>query len=467
MLLLALVRLLGVSADQLASPYDLMYESPNLATIRLLQAGGSPYDPAVYDGVRFTLTPYTPVYFLALAALPEIAGRPFLSARIVSLACIAACAFLVMLWPRRAALGLAAAGAFLLAWPVTAYATYLRMDPLALLCSALCVAALHRPTPRRVELAAVCAVLAVMTKQTSGAAAVAGAVYLLARDRRLALRFVLTGLGLGAAAAGLATLSWGEGFWFSVFVLRDSPVSLATLWEQARHQLRSPVFVLLLCAGGVSLAGALRREGADVLRRSPAAAYLLCTWAVLLLTLGKEGSSAVYFLEPMLALALWWADTLRHDVTAPRARAACLALLLACAGTELATGAGHRELYAFPPNTEADDGAYYAAVRAGLAKAGHAAPRVLNLGPPQHAYGIAEDVCMNDVSTYDQAYEQGVLDPAPLVAAIRARAYDVVVLSRLATPERAAGRPMGAAIAAVRAEYRLLWEDAVSAYFGR
>jgi hypothetical protein len=103
----------------------------------------------------------------------------------------------------------------------------------------------------------------------------------------------------------------------------------------------------------------------------------------------------------------------------------------------------------------------------GLARAGFDKPRVLNLGPPHYAYGIADDVCMNDVSTYDQAYEQGVLDPARLVQAIREHAYDVVLVTSLATPERTAGRPMEGAIEAVRATYRLLWQDDIYAYYGR
>jgi hypothetical protein len=107
------------------------------------------------------------------------------------------------------------------------------MDPLAVALSGLCLLALRRPTPRRVELAAVLAVLAVATKQTYLAAGAAGALYLLLRDRRLALRYLLVGSGAAAALAGLATLIWGQGFWFSILVLRDSPVSFATLRAQA------------------------------------------------------------------------------------------------------------------------------------------------------------------------------------------------------------------------------------------
>ncbi|MHC5210835.1 MAG: hypothetical protein ACYTG2_08970 [Planctomycetota bacterium] len=463
----AILRLVSVSADQLASPYDLMYESPNLATVRVIQAGESPYDEAVYDGVPFTLTPYTPAYFYLLAALPETDGSPFLTARIVSLAAILLCAIVLVSFARGAAIALTGAGVFLLAWPVTAYAAYLRMDPLAVACSALCLLALRRPTPRRVDGAALLAVLAVATKQTYVAAAVAGTLFLLFRDRRLALRFVLVGSGLGVALAALATLVWGEGFWFSILVLRDSPVSLSTLWEQARIQLRSPVFDLLLLTAVLTAGLAWRRHGASVLGRSPSLAYLVCASLVLLLTLGKEGSSAVYFVELALALPLWLAEAFERDLTAPRGRLVCGLLLLACVGAELATGGTHRDLYAFPPNSVEDDGAYYASVRAGFERAGHADPRVLNLGPPRHAYAVADDVCMNDVSTYDQAYEQGVLDPTPLVAAIRDQAYDVVVVTRFATPERTAGRPMEGAIAAVRDTYRLLWADDVASYYGR
>jgi hypothetical protein len=340
------------------------------------------------------------------------------------------------------------------------------MDPLAVALSGLCLLALRRPTPRRVELAAVLAVLAVATKQTYPAAGAAGALYLLLRDRRLALRYLLVGSGAAAALAGLATLIWGQGFWFSILVLRDSPVSFATLRAQAAIQLGAPVFVLALAAASVTGVLALRRHGASVLGRSPALAYLLCAAAVLLLTLGKQGSSAVYFLELALALPLWLADACAHT-PAPRWRGAFAVLLLACVGVEFATQDAHRDNFAFPTNSVEREGAYYEAVRMGLLRAGYEAPRVLNLGPPHYAYAMAEDVCMNDVSTYDQAYEQGRLDAAPLVEAIHARAYDVVFVTAFATPERTAGRPMEGAIEAVRRTYRLLWSDAVYSYYGR
>jgi hypothetical protein len=498
------VRMAGVAAPQLASPYDLRYESPNLATLRLMQAGISPYDHGVYAGPPFTLTPYTPLYFCVMRWLPEAPGRPFLVARLFSLACIAGCALVLAIHARHAAAALLAIGVFLMAWPITAYATYLRMDPLGLLLSALSVLALARPTPRRVALAAVLAVLAVATKQTFLAAGAAGMLFLALRDRRLALRYLVVGAGAAAALAMLATLLWGRGFWFSILLLRSSPVRLDIFWSQAGPQLRSPVFLALLLGAAVALVLGWRRRGAALLRMSPAPLYLLCATAVLVATLGKEGSSALYFMELAFALALLLAEEAadapgarrlaafplaaprlaafppsappaaappagasRLPARASRLQAAFLGLLLGCVGADIVLRETNRPLFAFPPNSAERDGDYYAGVRAGLRRAGFESPRVLNLGPPHYAYGIAEDVCMNDVSTYDQAYEQGALDPRTLEAAIRARDYDVVLVTSLATPERMAGRPTAAAIAAVRETYRLLWQDSVYAYYGR
>ncbi|HTE06568.1 MAG TPA: hypothetical protein VK824_10250 [Planctomycetota bacterium] len=497
--LVAVARLSVVSARQLASPYDLMYESPNLATIRAIRSGLSPYDPAVYAGVPFTLTPYTPLYFYALALLPEAPGRPFLVARLVSLTAIAACALVLACAARgaqtaagaaqrtaaragraapsgaprpgdslrTATAALVAVALFLISWPISAYAAYLRMDPMALALSALSVLALRQPTPRRVSLAAVLAVLAVACKQTYLAAGLAGTLYLLCRDRRLAWRFLAVAGGAGAALAALASLVWGRGFWFSILVLRSSPVRLDIFRSQAEPQLHAPVFVLALLGAAVALVLAWRRHGASLLGRSPAPAYLLCATAVLLATLGKEGSSALYFMELAFALPLWLIDAAPAALPAPRLRAAFLALLLACTGIDLATSADHATLHAFPPNSAEREGAWFAGVRAGLHRAGFDHPRVLNLGPPHYAYGIADDVCMNDVSTYDQAFEQGALDPRPLEQAIRARAYDVVLVSTFATPERIAGRPTGPAIEAVRATYRKLWQDDAYTFYGR
>jgi hypothetical protein len=465
--LAGLARLVDVAVGQLSSPYDLMYESPNLATIRLVDSGRSPYDPAVYAGGPFILTPYTPLYFYALAALPEVAARPFLVGRLASLLCAAICAAVLALHARRVSAALLAVGLFALSWTVATYATYLRMDLPALALSALSLLALLRPTPRRVTLAALLAVLAVATKQSYVAALVAGGLHLLLRDRRLALRFGAVAAGSIIALAMLATGLWGHGFWELILVLRTNPVTLETFRAQAQLAVASPVFDLLLLAALVSGALALRRQGLEVLRRSPVPLYLLISAAVLVGTMGKQGSSTSYFLELALALPLWLTTESVRETAPAAARGAFFVLLVACIGLDLRAGCQPGWPIGFEPNTEEIAGPYYAIVRERLRREGLPAPRLLNLGPARFGYGIADEVCMSDVSTYDQLYEQGALDPRPLEEAIRAREYDVVLVTSFATPENMAGRPLKAAIQLVRDNYRPMWSDPVGTFYRR
>ncbi len=137
-----LLRLGLVSADHLACPSDLLYESPNLATIQQLQAGRPIYSHRVYDDTPFTLTMYTPLYHTIMSWLPASVERPFLTGRIVSMTCMLAAAGLLFVEARPGRswlLPLIAVGAFFCMRPIVSNTAYLRHDPLGLLLSASAV----------------------------------------------------------------------------------------------------------------------------------------------------------------------------------------------------------------------------------------------------------------------------------------------------------------------------------------
>src|SRR6185436_19396618 len=85
LLALAGARFAVVVAGQLAWPLDLEFETLQLRTVRVIESGRNLYGAETYADLPFVFSVYTPLYHLLVAALPEVAGRPFLVGRLVAL----------------------------------------------------------------------------------------------------------------------------------------------------------------------------------------------------------------------------------------------------------------------------------------------------------------------------------------------------------------------------------------------
>ena len=466
------VRAAWISGAQLRQRTDLLLESTQLASVLVLQRGQDLYGPETWADVPFTLTMYTPLYFLVVAALPQTPGRPFLTGRLVSLACLLGAAATLFGVPRRRGawpLPLLAVACFLLLWPVTSHATYLRCDALAVFLSAAAVTLVRRRTPRAVAGAALCCVLTLATKQSYVAPSAAGLVFLLLADRGAARRFVAWGLGAGLAGLAAATAVWGEGFWFSTVGATTTPLHWPGVLVIPKLMLDQPLFAILTLLAALTAVSALRREGVGLLRRSPELTYAACSFLVAMLTLTKIGSGSNYVIEPMLAQLMWlvraFGDERLLPAPAPRA-AAFLAVVLACA-LELATTTAHRDAVTFALEDPAAGEAYHARLRAGFAAAGYVDPLLLDLGPPRHAYGITSRACLNDPFLFNLLWNTGRLGTGPLLEAIEARRFDVVLLRAAASEADALDTPYGEIARAVAARYRLRGQDAEHRYFVR
>lgn len=94
-------RFSQVSYHQLSFPFAMSFETPNLATVKVIKDGRNPYSPDVYNAMPFVLTMYTPLYHYFVAQLPIHSGNPFFYGRLVSLICVVACALLCFLVHRR------------------------------------------------------------------------------------------------------------------------------------------------------------------------------------------------------------------------------------------------------------------------------------------------------------------------------------------------------------------------------
>ena len=472
LLALAGARFAVVVAGQLAWPLDLEFETLQLRTVRVIEAGRNPYGPETYADLPFVFSVYTPLYHLLVAALPEVAGRPYLVGRLLALgAMLLVAAGFFVVDGRRTRMGAAAlaCGWFLLLWPVAGHSAYMRQEPLGLLCSAAAVLLLARGGARAAAGAALCCLLALGFKQSFLAAPLAGLLWLALARRARELRVfagVLVGLG-GLAALG-ATLLWGRGFWFCTTagtVDRWSGPLFVRAWAEMARQ---PAFVALALVAVLVAARAARR-GAAALRDSPYPAFALVALVLVLATVGKVGSHILYFFELLLALLLWLAHELGRHPPPPRPALLAGLVVLALAAHDVATSASRRAILAWPdPDNEPGLG-YAEQTRAGLVEKGFEHPVVLNLGPLRAVGSIADDFCVNDALLYDRLFRTGRVSPEPLIAAVRRGAFDLVLLAtkQPMPPLPGADDPMSRVVAAVAENYRLLGRDLVLQYYVR
>jgi hypothetical protein len=95
--LLSVGRLVTIVHYQLGVPFDLIYESPNLSTIKLIQSGKNIYSPNVYAIPPFYITIYTPLYHYLVALGPTNTLNPFLFGRLIGMIFMFGSAFVLFL----------------------------------------------------------------------------------------------------------------------------------------------------------------------------------------------------------------------------------------------------------------------------------------------------------------------------------------------------------------------------------
>jgi hypothetical protein len=461
--LVALARLAEVSAYQLAAPFDLNYETPILRTIELLRAGRDVYDPAVYDGPPYWISVYTPLFHTLVAALPPDADNPFLNGRIVGLCCMLLAASTLLLVAGRAwAFGLLTLGAYLLLPPVVAHAAFLKVDTLALSCAALgvlaCAGAARRP--RLLPLASVLCALALFSKQSFVAAALACVLQLAVVDRRRALLFACM---TAALTALLVATVWSPGFRFSILEGARAPMTWIQVRSVWREMSTQPVFLALLALAGAGLLAFLRRPSWRRLVSTPYPAYACCSTAVLLATLPKQGSASIYFLEPMLAFLLLLVAWARGSRTSPSPSGDSRAPRFAPLAAWVLVGAAVAQV-----GKDAPDALGYASREANLRTEtilrevaqtmrshGPAEPRLLNLYSSRLSYPVPGLIELSDPLTYMLLWHTGRLRTDAIVDAVRAGEYDgVVVLSALLTADLP--QPVAGVLHAVQEHYRVV-----------
>ncbi len=275
-------------------PYDLDWGEGYVLNDALRLGRGEPIyrDIQQFPMVR---SPYPPLFLALDALLIRWTGPTLLAGRLLSTFAAAASAWLAYRIARAngaAAPAAGLAGLLILGSPhVYQWAVYSRVDMLAVAFSlAALLAASGPPTRRRLGLAALLSLGALLTKQTALAAPGGIALaLLLSRPRRLGW-YLGPLLGGGAMALGLLSLAT-EGEFIRHVVLGNAanPLNLNRLIRfEAEFSLLHPL--LLAGALGLALAG-LRRW-----RPTPLAGATLAAW-VMTLSVANETSSVNYFLE--------------------------------------------------------------------------------------------------------------------------------------------------------------------------
>ncbi len=252
---------------------------------QIVARGGDPY--AAEAAGMFVSANYPPLAYV-IEALGESLG-PFTALRIANVVVMCAVAALVA-WRARATplLGAALGASFLAMFPVAAWGSGARVDPLAVAFTAFAVVTASSD-PRRASLAGLFAALAIAAKPTAAVPLAVVLAYLLWRERQVALRF-----GGSLVVASLAVLVIvlvrfnAAGLWRHLVVYNAFP-----------YDVRNPVLLVVL---GLVLIGSFV-VFAGLVADGRMRAYLIGALAVVALG-GHEGATINYLLDLAAASCL-------------------------------------------------------------------------------------------------------------------------------------------------------------------
>lgn len=459
--LLSVARWLYVTLAQLVVPFDLSYETGNLATIHVIRDGGNPYDPAIYADFPFVLSLYTPLLHYLVAALPQFASNAFLTGRIVTCLAMAGVALLIALGPqpRSRWFALCSVGLFLGIWPVIMHSAYLRCDPLALLLSVAAVVVAHRGHGRA-GAAFACGVLcalALTCKQSFVAASLTVAVWFALTRPRCLAPFVAGGALIAFPFLALVYGIWGgPGFWFSTVGALRQPMTLEQGFDVLALVLPQPLLCILygaaVAGSGWALRGPLRRYWLQ----APYGLYFAASFVIFGVTIWRPGAGPNYVLESAAAALLLLTHLAREHgplTTARRGRTGWLAaIVLTICIADLGFATPTRYSLATGPSLQ-KRAAHYLRIKQELARLGFANPWVLNIFKQHMLYALNRRVSINDPHQYRKLWEGRLLSTDSLVSSLERQRYDVIMVPARITAATHAPPPYDTILKAIYAHY--------------
>lgn len=252
---------------------------------QIVARGGDPY--AAEAAGTFVSANYPPLAYI-VGALGSALG-PFTALRIANVVALSAVAALVAWRARASALVAVALGAsFLALFPVAAWGSGARVDPLAVALTALAIVTASAD-PRRAAIAGLFAALAVTAKPTAAVPLVVVLAYLLWWERRVALRFGAAFVGASLIVLVVVLMRFdAAGLWRHLVVYNAFP-----------YDVRNPVLLVVL---GLVLIGSFV-VFAGLVADGRMRAYLVGALAVVALG-GHEGATINYLLDLAAASCL-------------------------------------------------------------------------------------------------------------------------------------------------------------------
>jgi hypothetical protein len=465
-------RVLCVAKDHLAAPFDLWFETPNLCTIQSIQEGKNIYDPAMYEDLPFILTIYTPAYHYLVASVPQQQKNRFLTGRILAMACMIL-ASLTLLFPFKArsniAISLVAVSCFFCIRDVVRHASYLNTDSMALFFSAAAIVTTERSRNHTwiTILISVLSFIAFTCKQSYIAAAVSCFFFFLLDSRRTALIFSISSLLLFLLFGIFAQLYWGYGFWFSIFLAANGPMTWQNIVGHWGTMLHQPLFVVLLVLMILASSLCFRRKNWKDFANSPYFFYLLISGFMLMLTLGKVGSDVHYFFEFILASLLWLVFLAKKFLANQLPRQLSLSLSFLCLIVVLELTCAKRVTYSFTSDEHIHEYLKFRDLINQEIK-GLQAPndRILNLDNHRSIYDVQRCPYLNDPFLYALLWNTKALDIHPIVCAIQRHFFGVIILDkRRNLDEKLGDSPMDLIIKTLLKHYQLSRSGIVFQYF--
>jgi hypothetical protein len=454
------LRSLPQAIDLLDYPLGLDYgEGVVLSQVRRLAEVGNLYPASDRTGPGFVGAMYPPLYYLLLLVTPDSPASIYTDGRLWSFAGYLATAVLAGLlvgWRRPAwPAGLMTAAAVLALPPAREWGGFAKPDLVALAFSTAGLA-LVTLSPQRALLAAPLFALGLLTKQSMVAAPAAAVLALALLHGRWRSAIALAGLTGLLVAVPLGVLELGpEDVTWHLLLAQ----SRGWVWERFDN-----IGLRFLEIYRPMLAVALTAIALAVWRRRPNLPALYLPLALLtLLASGAPGSSRNHALEAGLALALAsGAALVEAAASGPRWRPLVTGSLVALLAWQAAI------VWTLP---ERDFGR-----RPPLPSVTARHKGILNfLKSEADGPVLSEDIGLlvqaglpveyHDPSLMQKMADAGHWDEQPLVDAINDRRYTYILTEGdlVQSPERA-GRWTAETVAAIRANYRVLFRDVLTIY---
>lgn len=432
----SLSRLFFAAKDHLVAPFDVVFETPHVCTIKAIQKGQNIYDPAIYKKLPFILTIYTPAYHYLVAWLPQHPNNQFFTGRIVAgfFMILASLSLFFPYKPREnVAASFLAIGCFFLIREVVSHAMFLRNDSMALFFSAAAVVWAEKAdnTPWKIILVSLLCVVAFSSKQSSVAATATCFFYFLTKKRQAALLFGVSSFFLLIIFGLFAQFNWGEGFWFSVLVAPRNPLSWQRFVHNWDNMLQQPFFYLLLFSTIAASTYLVATKKWKIIKESPFFFYLLFSVLVLVITLGKVGGNTNYFFEPILAGLLWLVFLIKK--LSPEKISIPFLVFLCLLGISVALefAFAKRSDYSFTTREQTMQTIKkISKVKNEIGELQTVNGNILSLVWPGLILELQEEPVMNDLFLYSILWNTGVLSAEPLMNDIINQYFDIIVLPK-------------------------------------